>query len=212
MDKLPKAFKLKSKWGPVVGPKTLIISDTFIIRIEGPKRDCLNYMSVVTSFLMHELYSLGLFVRGAISFGKYSIKDTTLIGPAIDDAASWFEMPNMIGVVTTPTASYIVDTNAKVGQFARNPTLNSKFSYFVKYNIPCTDNKTYELNAVNWPCFFNNVMLFDNQNFSTSFLKLSLVEQDIEKLDHFNAGTHKKYENTFKFIDTSLSHFTLHRQ
>lgn len=46
-------------------------------------------------------------LRGAISYGQYSIKDNIMLGYVVDEAASWHESTDWIGVILTPSAQMI---------------------------------------------------------------------------------------------------------
>lgn len=45
-------------------------------------------------------------VRGAIGYGRFCLMDNMLMGPAVDEVASWYEAVEWLGAVFTPTASF----------------------------------------------------------------------------------------------------------
>lgn len=55
-------------------------------------------------YVLEKCCDAGFAIRGAISYGQYSIVKNIMIGPGIDECASWHEMGNWIGVHLTPTA------------------------------------------------------------------------------------------------------------
>ena len=48
-------------------------------------------------------------IRGAISYGEYSFLNNIMIGPGIDECASWHERGDWIGVHFTPSAQFILN-------------------------------------------------------------------------------------------------------
>jgi hypothetical protein len=48
-------------------------------------------------------------VRGATAFGVFEIHDSIFVGKAIDEAASWHEQSDWIGVHLTPSAEYVFE-------------------------------------------------------------------------------------------------------
>lgn len=51
-------------------------------------------------------------VRGATSFGDFAIWESIFVGKAIDEAASWHEQSDWIGVHLTPSAEYVFKPRA----------------------------------------------------------------------------------------------------
>jgi hypothetical protein len=48
-------------------------------------------------------------VRGATAVGEFDVKDNIYVGKAIDEAASWYESADWVGVHLTPSAMFSVD-------------------------------------------------------------------------------------------------------
>lgn len=46
-------------------------------------------------------------IRGAISFGEFEISENIFVGKAVDEAASWHEHVDWIGVNLTPSAEFV---------------------------------------------------------------------------------------------------------
>lgn len=61
-------------------------------------------------------------IRGAITLGEYNSKNNVMIGPGIDECASWHEMCDWIGVHLTPSAQL---------EYERN-----KIDNIMRYKIP----------------------------------------------------------------------------
>lgn len=51
-------------------------------------------------------------VRGATAFGDFELGESIFVGKAIDEAASWHEQSDWIGVHLTPSAEYVFKSKA----------------------------------------------------------------------------------------------------
>lgn len=119
------------------------ISDT--IAIFTPKicnisnQDLLSIHSKITKNFIESSCKAGYAIRGAISFGKYCIKDNIMIGPGIDECAGWHEQCDWIGVHLTPSAQFIISDSALpqgVIKYSKIPTKNKiKLKYCVDWQI-----------------------------------------------------------------------------
>ena len=76
-----------------------LISDTFIVSSD-------NYMIVnkISKILIEECLKNDFVIRGAISYGEYQNEDTVYVGPAVDEAASWHDIGEEIGIFYAPSA------------------------------------------------------------------------------------------------------------
>lgn len=61
------------------------------------------------TWLIPESIQAEIPVRGATAFGEFEIRDSIFVGKAIDEAASWHEQSDWIGVHLTPSAEYVLD-------------------------------------------------------------------------------------------------------
>lgn len=87
--------------------RVLSISDTIVLLTSGDAEKVLPVHGLICQELLTESIRLGMPLRGATSYGNYSVSSgTILVGPAVDEAASWHEALDWIGVVMTPTAEY----------------------------------------------------------------------------------------------------------
>lgn len=84
----------------------LSISDTIVILTKGPAQPTLTIHSRICKEILPLSLKNDVPLRGAIAYGKYSRDGNILIGPAIDEAASWHELTNWIGVNLTPSAKF----------------------------------------------------------------------------------------------------------
>lgn len=84
------------------------ISDTIAVfsplTVGAKVQDLLKIHAKFAKYVLEKCAELKYSIRGAINYGEYSIINNIMIGPGIDECASWHEMGNWIGVHLTPTA------------------------------------------------------------------------------------------------------------
>jgi hypothetical protein len=121
-------------------------SDTLIISVRGNERFNNNPIrfaqllarALVPAFVRSMHYDF--FFRGVICMNYFSRSTRMLIGPAVDDAAQFYEVANWSGIAISPSLSSVLEGN----------TETAKSTIIVPYSVP--QGKTdYALNwAVNW--------------------------------------------------------------
>ncbi|OPH52186.1 hypothetical protein BC351_33170 [Paenibacillus ferrarius] len=84
----------------------LSISDTLAIFTPGNPYHSLKIHGLICQLAIPESVRRGIPLRGATSYGRFSTKDSIMIGPAVDESASWHESTDWIGVIMTPTAMF----------------------------------------------------------------------------------------------------------
>ena len=83
-----------------------LISDTFIIYSQSFEMSKNLSKKLMTLCLEKELP-----IRGAISYGECYNRDTVYVGPAVDEAASWHDEGEEIGIFYTPSAKQEIIKN-----------------------------------------------------------------------------------------------------
>ncbi len=137
-----------------------LISDTFVITSysEEFKKETFIHTRIsqqlINSCLKHQLL-----IRGATSYGEYYKDNLVFVGPAIDDAASWHELSEEIGIYFTPKAllsmnnNNIVKENFKEIEFyykvdEKQP--NKKLGDIVFWNSPKLKIQSFNTYMINW--------------------------------------------------------------
>ncbi len=69
----------------------------------------LNFHTFMTKIMLTEFLEEGLLLRGATSYGRFSASENVLIGPAVDEVASWYEAVDWAGIIFTPSALFQSD-------------------------------------------------------------------------------------------------------
>src|SRR5438093_6617885 len=81
---------------------------------------------------------------GVGEFYRVDERANTLMGPALTDAATWYERADWIGIHTTPYATIFLDALLQRERY--------KLEYaLVDYQVPFKDKNRMRLKAVNWP-------------------------------------------------------------
>lgn len=104
----PYKYALVDKFnrGASNGVEVLSISDTIVLLTAGPFDAAINIHSMLSAFALEEGLKDGLMLRGAVSYGVYYKKNNIMLGSAVDEAASWHESTDWIGVIFTPSAKF----------------------------------------------------------------------------------------------------------
>lgn len=108
----------------------LSVSDTIAIFTPKPAQaDPIHTLQIharICSFIIPESIRRYIPVRGATSYGKFSTKEAIMIGPAVDEAASWHEAHDWIGVTLTPSANFKINRSEAVGWKSYTPPYKNK--------------------------------------------------------------------------------------
>ena len=83
-----------------------LISDTFIISSND-----FEIIKEISKKLIEECLKNNLVIRGAISYGECYNKDTVYVGQVVDEAASWHDEGEEIGIFCTPSAKQEIINN-----------------------------------------------------------------------------------------------------
>lgn len=105
----------------------------------------LSLMCDLLKALVFESLTSGTFFRGAISAGRFHQAGTKLFGPAIDEAASWYEQADWIGMTATPTLARLLD------MYELNQV--DLTAQFVRHDIPYKSGQGADQWVLNWPAY-----------------------------------------------------------
>lgn len=140
----------------------------------------------------------GILFRGAVSVGQYIEREHVALGPAIADAASWYNAPDMVGVLCSPRT-----TNYLKASFARELGVDSLETRPVRmarmYDVPLRTGdslRTYILDWANQAALAHAV--------ADKLHPLTWFYNAIGKLD-VPRGTESKYSNTEAYFKHCLA-------
>lgn len=141
----------------------------------------------------------GLLVRGSIAIGKYIVDNdsNTVVGPAVTEAAEWYEAFDWIGVCMTPRSSFLYRARVNGGTSGwAKPGID--YECPLKQRAGLSGIKSLSLIACNWPStfFFKALAPHDlKPDGAGQWIQRKLVEQRVMPL-----GTEQKYFNTLAFF------------
>jgi hypothetical protein len=134
----------------------------------------------------------GMLLRGALSVGEFISEESTILGPAVADCASWYEAANWFGVILTPSAGLHMTSLAESS--TRIDALKSinYMKWFVEYDVPLKGGKQI-MWASSWP-FDTWANHREGQVTPLEALTVLLWELPIPK------GTESKCSNSIEFF------------
>lgn len=127
---------------------------TYAVHNEKHINDFVDRLAFTLALLIPEAMTMGILFRGAISIGEYLESDDVVLGPAVVDAANWYEQMNMIGVMFTPRARHYLNCSflkTKLLDFYRSDEL----SFIHEYGVPIKNQEALLTYAVKWPSMIN---------------------------------------------------------
>jgi hypothetical protein len=114
----------------------LSISDTIVLLTTGDASTGLRLHGDIVVELICDSFGAGLPLRGATACGEFYFNaPSILVGAAIDEAASWHEAMDWMGVIQTPSAFLI----SRAGGQWRDAIPPLKAGGLRSYPIPCAD-------------------------------------------------------------------------
>lgn len=176
-------------------------SDTLILTIINKNRFDYFFEEIIGGFsqfvlgTFQQYFSHNFFVRGAISFGDVEKRGSHFVGPAVDDAAEYFELQDMIGICLTPKATiaaeYAIEWNRKF--FNRDVG-----KFLLKYKTPMKNKSTLELYQINWPAHFKEKYNSETDISPLAELNIFLGKRNIPLI------AASKFSNTIEFFKAAM--------
>lgn len=175
--------------------KVVTFSDTVIVSYTDHQNTDQSFfdMGLHLSWPFCSALMEGIFFRGVISIGLFEQTTRMMIGPAIDEAMSWFGRHDWMGVVLAPSASFTLDQYEQEGKTS---------DWYVKYDVPISKKLStindFDTNmwVLNWPKTMPDVL---EAYESESDPKSELLE--IFSKNPIGPNVISKYTNTIDFYD-----------
>ena len=188
IDPSSRAFPM-----PPSPPAYYTFGDTILITWEVPT--VAEFMHMMALFmLMGKTFvqglTLGLPLRGAMSCGAFIEASGTVLGPAIADAANWFDKADWLGLIATPHLGIILDL-----VIAAFSTPQDTSFWLVRNDVPIKDSDAVRnLWCPSWPYWYAVHTDLGSQRPKVLFH---------HHLAHFPVpwGAEQKYANTIAFFD-----------
>lgn len=147
---------LESKGPPVleeVHVRAQFVSDSLIISMIPPVHSELNLLLASLAWKLASAFARavesGVLYRGAVSIGDFYPSKDFLMGPAVDEAAEWYELADWAGIILTPGAESFVDR-------AIDHIPGRQIAGIVPWEVPFKGSKdggrrTRRTWVINWP-------------------------------------------------------------
>lgn len=167
-------------------------SDTVIVTYEGKDPvDLISYMSLHLTYPFCHSILQKIFLRGSISVGKFLRTESLIVGPALDEAANYYEYHNWMGMTLAPSARTLLDETFK--NYRRS-------GWYEKYNVPTKNGFDENVWSLNWPSNMKGVMSFipDSREARPALREVLSNPPNGENIK-------AKYDNTLKFFDEMIS-------
>ena len=176
-------------------------SDTLIITIINKEKHDYFFDELIEGFsqfilgVFQSYLADNFFLRGAISFGDIEKRGSHFVGPAVDDAAEYFELQDMIGICLTPKTTiameYSIEWNLKYNRKKID-------EYVIKYKTPLKNKMEFDLYQINWAKQFLDPVEGTEQMNPASRISRFFSVRNIPII----AAT--KFSNTLKFFDYAI--------
>lgn len=161
---------------------------TYSVPDESHMHEFVGRLAFVLCVLLAKALPMGFLFRGAIAIGEYLESNDVVLGPAVVDAANWYEKLEMIGVMATPRATNCLKSHfsscGKTGHY------KAQSLFLHEYAVPnkvCPGMVTY---SVKWPSIY---LRRETKN------KMQWYYDAIKK-QKIPLGTENKYINTEAYI------------
>ena len=150
----------------------------------------------------------GILFRGAISIGTYLEAEDVILGPAITDAANWYDRSDMVGAIVTPATMNYLKAIAGLSSKSTKDEVHSLFPRLILYDVPLsrsarTENKSIVTYAIEWPSLLSKYQGMDKPKDSLSIFFECIKNSPVP------FGAESKYSNTEAFIKEALKWTTL---
>lgn len=158
------------------------ISDTIAIFSSGAPERVLELHGEICKFAICRSIEDGIPLRGATCYGHFTIQENIMIGPAVDEAASWHEAADWIGVILSPSALFRCSANDLIWK--------------MNYDVPAKSYGKYKTHCVNWCSEWKK----GKKEMEEQFKKDLLLDAFL-KMGPLTPNISAKFTNTLAFYD-----------
>jgi hypothetical protein len=119
------------------------------------EREHMNWAPIARTFsgtgaVLATAFNRGILFRGAIAIGNYIETNDAVLGPAILDAAHWYETANMFGVFATPNAMFTIRRLLCDREDIESWAIGAVESTGLPYEVPLNSGLTIDTHMVDW--------------------------------------------------------------
>lgn len=148
--------------------------DTVIINFECDKESAriIDSFTMLFGFIIRYGIESKVMFRGAVAIGEYIKEENTLLGPAVGDAATWYEKAQWTGLIITPESEGVYE-NCKKQFDSPGPNL---YPSFIKYDVPLKEDAKRTLYSFPWPSEYLDVVAeYGKRNENTFYADISKI-------------------------------------
>jgi hypothetical protein len=166
-------------------------------------RSCIDCVLFVVATLVCLALKQGILFRGAISIGKYLQNEEVFLGPAVTDAANWYDQSDMVGALFTPaTMNYLKALLGISSEYSEEKAF-LPIPRLMSYDVPLSRSaksqpKSLKTYVVEWPSLLGTLQGAVGPKDGL------LVYYESTKNLPVPIGAESKYENTEVFIKVAL--------
>ena len=157
------------------------ISDTIAMFSSGNPAAVLEVHAEICKIAVCRSIEEGIPLRGATCYGHFTTKQNIMIGPAVDEAASWHEAADWIGVILSPSALF------------RCSSYNDNAIWKVNYDVPAKNYGKYKTHCINW--------CREWEKGKDAQLRKGLLLNAFLKMGPLTPNISAKFTNTLKFYE-----------
>ena len=168
-------------------------SDTMFITVEERSYDkaLLSFGGIMWQAIVHSIRE-DVPVRGCVSCGDYyRSRDNLFTGPAVDEAAAYYSLPQWIGISAAPSA------NSALSRAIPRPSHRNNRIYR-RHDIPLKTSVEQDAWALNWPRQSE-----DEDEEGTMEAIIEHIDDRMDRITDIRAAL--KWRNTRKFCNAVLS-------
>lgn len=191
--------------------ESFTFQDTIILSLETGNLSrtlrLISFMSEITSHFIVAGLRAGLYFRGALSIGEYIRFENYILGPAISDAASWYEDADFIGCIITPNSGkHLFNLWQSIDDERTDfSKLKDRYKFYINYNNLTLKSGKKALWHVSWiaALAFTKVSQKDYGVINTC---LHLYYSMLSKAT-IPKGAESKYDNTHIYVEEYLKKY-----
>ena len=207
LERLELAKKEVAKFGAAelsirtFGDSILVTWPTGIVH-----SDDVLVMGEVLKIVFHTCIANQILLRGAVSAGEFvetqTQNDSVAVGPAVADAAAWFEAADWSGIIATPRTGHLLDFRQRDCICTGDPDPALMEGTFVKHSVPirskgATSGESKEMRrlwCLAWPEWLTRISGSNEKRAATFYEQISFFKA-------IPRGTEQKYSNTMEFFE-----------
>lgn len=156
LDQLEESAQKFRAVFPELDIEITTFSDTVMISANYPEEAMLvDIIGDILAAPFYYAFADHIFLRGIICAGFYYQDPTRIIGPAIDEAAEWYENSDWIGLAASPSMEMLLNYLDALGERIEDESTAPAVSeWFVQYEVPWKNGvRRQNTWAFAWPLY-----------------------------------------------------------